>query len=58
MVVEHPPFLEDSVENVRVVMPIFCKAVVDQDCMQVVGSLLLLDIGLLQDLFNALDLLF
>lgn len=55
MVVQFPPRVPDPIKDVRVVMATLCNTVVNHDSVQEIGPLLLLNVGLLQDLLNLLN---
>jgi len=57
VIIQLPPQLLSSVEDIRVVVAILCKAVVDHDGMQMIRSLLFFGVWLLQNLFSLLDLI-
>lgn len=56
VIIELPPDLLEPVVDVGVVVPVLGDSVVDHYRVQVVGSLLLLDVRLLEDLLDLLDL--
>jgi hypothetical protein len=56
VVVEFPPSFILAVVYIHVIVSIFCESIVDHNCVQAVGILLALGVGLLNNFLECFDL--
>ena len=56
MVIQFPPTLLESVIDIRVVVSILCQTIMDDNGMEIIRSLLLLDVWFFKDLLNVFNL--
>ena len=56
MVIQFPPTLLESVIDIRVVVAVLCQTIMDDNGMEIIRSLLLLDVWFFKDLLNVFNL--